>query len=97
MNSAKGDEGLKVFIRVRPPISKEVKHSNAVTVAGTKEISVHSEKHNVNCNYDHIFDELCEQQDVFDRVQPLLSDVLNGFNACIFAYGQTSAGKSFTM
>jgi hypothetical protein len=24
-------------------------------------------------------------------------DVLEGYNACIFAYGQTSAGKTYTM
>ena len=32
-----------------------------------------------------------------DIVKPLLNSVLNGFNGCIFAYGQTSTGKTFTM
>eukprot|EP01033_Poteriospumella_lacustris_P006432 gene6432-4629_t len=30
-------------------------------------------------------------------VKPLLVDVLSGINCCIFAYGQTSSGKSHTM
>ena len=86
----KGDEGLKVLVRVRPPIAKEVKHASAVSVRGNREISVDSEKHNLTCSYDYIFDEVSEQQVVFEKVQPLLADVLSGVNACIFAYGQTS-------
>jgi len=29
--------------------------------------------------------------------QPLLNDILDGYNATIFAYGQTASGKTFTM
>ena len=28
---------------------------------------------------------------------PSISDVLNGYNGTIFAYGQTSSGKTYTM
>ena len=31
------------------------------------------------------------------RPAPMFLDVLAGYNACVFAYGQTSAGKTFTM
>ena len=38
------------------------------------------------------------QQHVFDFVgMPVLSNVLNGYNGCIFAYGQTGSGKTYTM
>jgi len=30
-------------------------------------------------------------------VQPLLSDVLCGYNAGVFAYGQSGGGKTYTM
>lgn len=30
-------------------------------------------------------------------VRPLVSSVLEGFNCCVFAYGQTGTGKTFTM
>ena len=89
-------EVIQVFIRVRPPISKE-KHENAVTTSGGQAITVRSEKHDITCKYDKVFDGTSSQSEVFDAVRPLLSNVLNGFNACIFAYGQTSAGKSHTM
>lgn len=92
-----GGEVLQVFVRVRPPISKELKIEKAVTVSGGQTITVKSEKYDINCKYDKIFDDTSVQSDVFDSVKPLLSSVLNGYNACIFAYGQTSAGKSHTM
>lgn len=38
------------------------------------------------------------QQNVYDEVvRPLVSSVLEGFNGCVFAYGQTGTGKTFTM
>lgn len=30
-------------------------------------------------------------------MSPLVNSVMDGYNACIFAYGQTGAGKTFTM
>lgn len=90
-------ESLQVFVRVRPPISKEVKHEVAVSVPNSQSVSISSEKGQTSCSYDHVFNEVSEQEQVFEKVKPLLMDVLNGVNACIFAYGQTSAGKSFTM
>lgn len=38
------------------------------------------------------------QQDIYDEVvRPLVSSVMEGFNCCVFAYGQTGTGKTFTM
>lgn len=91
-------ESIQVFVRVRPPIANEIDIENAVHVNESgQSIHVQSEKHEVTCHYDYIFDEISEQEHVFDRVQCLLDDVLNGYNSCIFAYGQTSSGKTFTM
>ena len=35
--------------------------------------------------------------DVFADTAPVVVSVLDGYNVCIFAYGQTGAGKTFTM
>jgi len=35
--------------------------------------------------------------DVFEDTAPFASSVLDGYNVCIFAYGQTGTGKTFTM
>jgi kinesin family protein 5 len=38
------------------------------------------------------------QVDVFDySIRPTVDDILNGYNGTVFAYGQTGAGKSYTM
>jgi hypothetical protein len=92
-----GKEGIKVFVRVRPPIFKEVQYANAVTASGGTSVTVHAERVDVQCTYDKVFDETAGQSRVFKSVRPLLASVLQGYNACIFAYGQTSAGKSHTM
>lgn len=39
-----------------------------------------------------------KQTDVFDfSIRPTVDDILNGYNGTVFAYGQTGAGKSYTM
>lgn len=38
------------------------------------------------------------QQNIYDEtVRPLVASVLEGYNGCVFAYGQTGTGKTFTM
>jgi Kinesin motor domain len=37
------------------------------------------------------------QRAVWDNVRPLIEGALRGYNACCFAYGQTSSGKTHTM
>lgn len=38
------------------------------------------------------------QLDIFDfSIRPTVDDILNGYNGTVFAYGQTGAGKSYTM
>eukprot|EP01062_Namystynia_karyoxenos_P003605 TRINITY_DN112_c0_g2_i4.p1 TRINITY_DN112_c0_g2~~TRINITY_DN112_c0_g2_i4.p1 ORF type:complete len:1085 (+),score=406.69 TRINITY_DN112_c0_g2_i4:93-3257(+) len=45
--------------------------------------------------YKHAF---CSQETVYEHVgAPALKNAWNGFNTCIFAYGQTGAGKTHTM
>ncbi|GJT69313.1 kinesin-like protein KIN-14S [Tanacetum coccineum] len=47
--------------------------------------------------FDHIFRPEDNQEAVFEQTSPLVVSVLDGFNVCIFAYGQTGTGKTFTM
>lgn len=35
--------------------------------------------------------------DIFQDTAPFANSVLDGYNVCIFAYGQTGTGKTFTM
>lgn len=71
-------EALQVFLRVRPPISKEIKSENAIIVRGTQALTLTSEKQETYCTYDHVFNELSDQSHVFEKIKPLLVDVLSG-------------------
>lgn len=48
--------------------------------------------------FDFVFDKTATQQEVYERTTGfLLEGVINGFNATVFAYGATGAGKTYTM
>lgn len=47
--------------------------------------------------FNHIFREDSTQEEVFIQVQPLIISALDGENVCIFAYGATGSGKTYTM
>ena len=48
--------------------------------------------------FDFAFDKNCSQYTVFENSTKFLIDgVVNGFNATVFAYGATGAGKTYTM
>ncbi|XP_028036943.1 kinesin-like protein Klp68D [Bombyx mandarina] len=48
--------------------------------------------------YDAAYDSSADTQTIYDEmVRPLVASVLDGFNGCVFAYGQTGTGKTHTM
>jgi hypothetical protein len=48
-------------------------------------------------SFDQVFSPTTEQHQIFDKVgQPIVSAAFEGINGTIFAYGQTSSGKTFT-
>ncbi|CAJ1976150.1 unnamed protein product [Sphenostylis stenocarpa] len=47
--------------------------------------------------FDHVFSPEDNQEAVFQQTKPIATSVLDGYNVCIFAYGQTGTGKTFTM
>lgn len=51
-----------------------------------------------NFTFNRAFGEYALQEEVYEyAAQPMVEDVLNGFSAAIIAYGQTGAGKTYTM
>lgn len=47
---------------------------------------------------DTVFDGSCSTADVYERTaRGLIAQVVEGFNSTVFAYGQTSSGKTHTM
>ena len=48
--------------------------------------------------FDRVFPSSTQQREVYrDTVEPMLSGVLSGFNASVFAYGATGCGKTHTI
>ncbi|CAG9318537.1 unnamed protein product [Blepharisma stoltei] len=48
--------------------------------------------------YDKVFSEYSSNEEVFESIaKPFVLNALNGINTTIFAYGQTSSGKTYTI
>eukprot|EP00595_Chromulina_sp_UTEXLB2642_P002862 CAMPEP_0196764148 /NCGR_PEP_ID=MMETSP1095-20130614/5449_1 /TAXON_ID=96789 ORGANISM="Chromulina nebulosa, Strain UTEXLB2642" /NCGR_SAMPLE_ID=MMETSP1095 /ASSEMBLY_ACC=CAM_ASM_000446 /LENGTH=623 /DNA_ID=CAMNT_0042118897 /DNA_START=48 /DNA_END=1916 /DNA_ORIENTATION=- len=92
-------ENVRVVCRVRPQNTKEIAMGGTPCVTTTHEMIdiVDDNSHN-NFSFDKVFGFESTQKEVFEETAvPLVKDVLNGYNATIFAYGQTGTGKTHTM
>ncbi|XP_042336714.1 kinesin-like protein KIFC3 isoform X4 [Sceloporus undulatus] len=93
---------IRVFGRVRP-ISKEdgegPEAANAVTFDPDDDAILHLMHRGklISFELDKVFPPEATQEDVFREVQALITSCIDGYNVCIFAYGQTGAGKTYTM
>ncbi|XP_031641022.1 kinesin-like protein Klp68D [Contarinia nasturtii] len=101
------NECVQVVVRCRPMSKKEQasgEYKQVVDVypsRGVVEIQHPSNTNRENrkmFTYDAVYDKSATQKSLYDEVvRPLVSSVLEGFNCCVFAYGQTGTGKTFTM
>lgn len=98
-------ENIQVIVRCRPMSSKEVSNGYTEVVKITKEdnsvavaVPKNDDSEYKQFTFDSVFDWNSTQEDLYSKmVHPLIESVLNGFNATIFAYGQTGTGKTYTM
>ncbi|XP_068408197.1 kinesin-like protein KIF24 isoform X5 [Eschrichtius robustus] len=102
-------EKIRVCVRKRPLGMREVRRGeiNIITVEDKETLLVHEKKEAVDLTqyilqhvfyFDEVFDEACTNQDVYMKTtHPLIQHIFNGGNATCFAYGQTGAGKTYTM
>ncbi|KAL5496206.1 hypothetical protein EMCRGX_G012444 [Ephydatia muelleri] len=87
---------IKVVCRVRPLNSKEQASGNTSAVKFPAQNAV--EVGNRVFYFDCVLQPTCTQVQVYNEAAcALVKDVLAGYNATIFAYGQTSSGKTHTM
>ncbi|KAK4478585.1 hypothetical protein RD792_014071 [Penstemon davidsonii] len=48
--------------------------------------------------FDKVFGPKAQQRSIYDQaISPIVTQVLDGFNCTVFAYGQTGTGKTYTM
>ncbi|KAG2313176.1 hypothetical protein Bca52824_024733 [Brassica carinata] len=93
---------IRVFCRCRPLNFEEIEAeaSMGIDVESTKngEIIVMSNGFpKKSFKFDSVFGPNASQADVFEDTAPFATSVIDGYNVCIFAYGQTGTGKTFTM
>ncbi|CAI0474280.1 unnamed protein product [Linum tenue] len=93
---------IRVFCRCRP-LSREESSNGCATVvdfdaAKDGDLGVLTGGSNKRTfKFDRVYTPKDGQVDVFADASPLVVSVLDGYNVCIFAYGQTGTGKTFTM
>lgn len=94
-------ENIRVEVRVRPLQRAEEGWGNTWEVQGnTLKANVQEGKGNTEAKYafDRVFDVTETNTDVYEaKAKELVRSVVDGFNATVFAYGQTSSGKTYTM
>ena len=83
---------IRVFCRVRPNPS-----SVAQISSDGSSIRIYQDSKPFEFNFDKVFSPDSTQGDIFAQVSDLVQSALDGYNVCLFSYGQTGAGKTHTM
>eukprot|EP00897_Mesotaenium_endlicherianum_P005553 jgi/Mesen1/5025/ME000025S04423 len=106
LSEAGWPERVRVTIRVRPPTPAEAKND-----VGTPAMEISPDNDRViihpyrlgmiepaEFQFDAVLPPEAGQGDVYNvAARPIVRDVLNGYNGTIMAYGQTGAGKTYTL
>lgn len=108
-NQNDSNDAIKVICRFRPPKANRRESMRIEPLNGDKVESYNLDEErgdvefcsdlteNKSFKFDKVFGVGTEQFQVFDEVKGVVDSVMAGFNGTVMAYGQTSAGKSFTM
>ncbi|KAK4396268.1 Kinesin-like protein KIN-5B [Sesamum angolense] len=96
---------VQVLLRCRP-LTEDEQRSNVPMVVtcndSKREVtvlqSVASKQVDRVFTFDKVFGPKAQQRSIYDQaISPIVSEVLEGFNCTVFAYGQTGTGKTYTM
>ena len=95
---------IEVAVRVRPMNAREEEQGVLPIINASeerKEVTIVRGSGNRQTRqtytFDHVFTGYTTQSEVFDPMQPMIDSVMQGYEATVFAYGQTGTGKTHTM
>ncbi|CAH1448865.1 unnamed protein product [Lactuca virosa] len=97
------EEKILVTVRIRPLTPRELSAYDLIAWDCTDENTVVSrnlnhERHNGTYTFDKVFDPSCPTRKIYEQgARDVALSAIKGINATIFAYGQTSSGKTYTM
>ncbi|KGO45247.1 hypothetical protein PEXP_060360 [Penicillium expansum] len=101
-----GKTAVKVAVRVRPPLKPtdpgyelipQRFQKSTVQVTAPTSLAVDVSAGRKLFVFDRVFPETTEQEGVWEYVSDSVDSFVQGYNVSIMAYGQSGAGKSFTM
>jgi len=87
---------IRVFCRVRPFLMTE-EPIGVFKFPSYEKVDVKTDNGVNSYEFNRIFQPTDTQEDIFIEVQEVVQSALDGYNVCMFAYGQTSSGKTYTM
>ncbi|WPH04471.1 Hypothetical protein R9X50_00736200 [Acrodontium crateriforme] len=97
---------VKVVVRVRPPLKPSDPgfdlipqrfRENTCEVLSPTNLSIQSSQGKKLFLFDRVFDENTTQEGIWNYLSDSVTSFVKGYNVSIMAYGQSGAGKSFTM
>ncbi|XP_023772495.1 kinesin-like protein KIN-14P [Lactuca sativa] len=93
---------IRVYCRIRPPLPGQENHPTSIDYTDEETVTVitpakSGREGRKASMFNKVFGPSSTQEEVFSDTQPLIRSVLDGFNVCLFAYGPTSSGKTYTL
>ncbi|XP_070611430.1 kinesin-like protein KIF21A isoform X5 [Erythrolamprus reginae] len=98
MSAGPDESSVRVAVRIRPQLAKEKIegcHICTLVTPGEPQVFLGKDK---AFTFDYVFDIESQQEDIYLQcIEKLIEGCFEGYNATVFAYGQTGAGKTYTM
>ncbi|XP_006888268.1 PREDICTED: kinesin-like protein KIF21A isoform X4 [Elephantulus edwardii] len=92
------ESSVRVAVRIRPQLAKEKIegcHICTSVTPGEPQVFLGKDK---AFTFDYVFDIDSQQEQIYSHcIEKLIEGCFEGYNATVFAYGQTGAGKTYTM
>ncbi|XP_051485924.1 kinesin-like protein KIF21A isoform X6 [Apus apus] len=98
MSAGQDESSVRVAVRIRPQLAKEKIegcHICTSVTPGEPQVFLGKDK---AFTFDYVFNIDSQQEEIYTQcIEKLIEGCFEGYNATVFAYGQTGAGKTYTM